>query len=50
MPELEFTLSFEEPDEDGWIVARVLEVPALSARDAPVRRPVTTFSTRSARC
>jgi predicted RNase H-like HicB family nuclease len=31
MPELEFTLSFDEPDEDGWIVARVLEVPgALS--------------------
>jgi predicted RNase H-like HicB family nuclease len=31
MSELEFTLSFDEPDEDGWIVARVLEVPgALS--------------------
>lgn len=28
---LEFTLAFDEPDEDGWIVARVLEVPgALS--------------------
>jgi predicted RNase H-like HicB family nuclease len=28
---LELTLAFDEPDEDGWIVARVLEVPgALS--------------------
>jgi len=28
---LEFTIAFDEPDEDGWIVARVLEVPgALS--------------------
>ena len=26
-----FTIAFDEPDEDGWIVARVLEVPgALS--------------------
>ena len=28
---VEFTIAFEEPDEDGWILARVLEVPgALS--------------------
>ena len=28
---VEFTIAFESPDEDGWIVARVLEVPgALS--------------------
>jgi predicted RNase H-like HicB family nuclease len=28
---IDFTIAFEEPDEDGWIVARVLEVPgALS--------------------
>jgi predicted RNase H-like HicB family nuclease len=28
---VEFTIAFEEPDEEGWIVARVLEVPgALS--------------------
>ncbi len=28
---VEFTIAFDEPDEDGWIVARVLEVPgALS--------------------
>ena len=28
---VDFTISFESPDEDGWIVARVLEVPgALS--------------------
>jgi predicted RNase H-like HicB family nuclease len=28
---IEFTIAFAEPDEDGWIVARVLEVPgALS--------------------
>lgn len=28
---VEFTIAYEEPDEDGWIVAQVLEVPgALS--------------------
>jgi predicted RNase H-like HicB family nuclease len=28
---VDFTIAFEEPDEEGWIVARVLEVPgALS--------------------
>ncbi len=26
-PSVEFTIAFEEPDEDGWILARVLEVP-----------------------
>lgn len=25
---IDFTIAFEEPDEQGWIVARVLEVPA----------------------
>ncbi len=24
---LRFTITFEDPDEDGWIVARVVEVP-----------------------
>jgi predicted RNase H-like HicB family nuclease len=24
---VDFTIAFENPDEDGWIVARVLEVP-----------------------
>jgi predicted RNase H-like HicB family nuclease len=28
---VQFTIAYEEPDEDGWIVAQVLEVPgALS--------------------
>jgi len=28
---VDFTIAFDSPDEDGWIVARVLEVPgALS--------------------
>jgi predicted RNase H-like HicB family nuclease len=28
---VDFTITFKEPDEEGWIVARVLEVPgALS--------------------
>jgi predicted RNase H-like HicB family nuclease len=28
---VDFTIAFDPPDEDGWIVARVLEVPgALS--------------------
>ena len=30
-PSIDFTVAFDEPDEDGWIVAQVLEVPgALS--------------------
>jgi predicted RNase H-like HicB family nuclease len=30
-PSIDFTIAFDEPDEDGWILARVLEVPgALS--------------------
>ena len=24
---LQLTITFDEPDEDGWIVARVIEVP-----------------------
>jgi predicted RNase H-like HicB family nuclease len=27
VPSIDFTIAFDEPDEDGWIVARVLEVP-----------------------
>jgi predicted RNase H-like HicB family nuclease len=28
---IDFTIAFDEPDEEGWVVARVLEVPgALS--------------------
>jgi predicted RNase H-like HicB family nuclease len=27
-PSIDFTIAFDEPDEGGWIVARVLEVPA----------------------
>jgi predicted RNase H-like HicB family nuclease len=31
MSTLRMTIAFDEPDEDGWIVARVVEVPgALS--------------------
>ncbi len=31
MSTLRMTIAFEEPDEDGWIVARIVEVPgALS--------------------
>jgi predicted RNase H-like HicB family nuclease len=30
-PSIDFTIAFDEPDEKGWIVARVLEIPgALS--------------------
>jgi hypothetical protein len=25
---LQLTIAYDEPDEDGWIVARVIEVPA----------------------
>ena len=31
LPSIDFTIAFEEPGEEGWVVARVLEVPgALS--------------------
>jgi predicted RNase H-like HicB family nuclease len=31
MSSIDFTIAFDEPDEAGWVVARVLEVPgALS--------------------
>lgn len=29
---VEFTITFEPPDEDGWIVARVLEVPGAMSQ------------------
>jgi predicted RNase H-like HicB family nuclease len=31
LPSIDFTIAFDEPDEEGWVLARVLEVPgALS--------------------
>ncbi len=31
LPSIDFTIAFDEPDEEGWVVARVLEIPgALS--------------------
>jgi predicted RNase H-like HicB family nuclease len=29
---IDFTISFEAPDEEGWIVARVLEVPGAMSQ------------------
>ncbi len=29
---VDFTIAFDEPDEDGWIVARVLEVPGAMSQ------------------
>lgn len=29
---LDFTISFDSPDEKGWIVARVLEVPGAMSQ------------------
>lgn len=29
---LDFTISFNSPDEEGWIVARVLEVPGAMSQ------------------
>jgi predicted RNase H-like HicB family nuclease len=26
LPSIDFTIAFDEPDEEGWVVARVLEV------------------------
>jgi len=29
---VDFTISFDNPDEEGWIVARVLEVPGAMSQ------------------
>jgi predicted RNase H-like HicB family nuclease len=29
---IDFTISFDNPDEEGWIVARVLEVPGAMSQ------------------
>ena len=29
---VDFTISFESPDEQGWIVARILEVPGAMSQ------------------
>jgi predicted RNase H-like HicB family nuclease len=29
---VEFTIAFDSPDEEGWIVARVLEVPGAMSQ------------------
>jgi predicted RNase H-like HicB family nuclease len=29
---LQMTITYEEPDEDGWIVARVVEVPGAMSQ------------------
>lgn len=29
---IDFTISFENPDEQGWIVARILEVPGAMSQ------------------
>jgi predicted RNase H-like HicB family nuclease len=29
---LQMTIAYDEPDEDGWIVARVLEVPGAMSQ------------------
>lgn len=47
---VEFTIAFEEPDEDGWIVARVLEVPgALSqGRTRAEAKEIVLYALRTA--
>jgi len=39
---IDFTIAFEEPDEDGWIVGRVLEVPGALSQGVRARRLATT--------
>lgn len=29
---VDFTIAFEPPDEDGWVIARVLEVPGAMSQ------------------
>jgi hypothetical protein len=35
---LQMTIEYEEPDEDGWMVARVLEVPGANEPGPDPRR------------
>ena len=37
---LRMTIAYEEPDEDGWIVARVVEVPGAHAANLTHPGPV----------
>ncbi len=32
LPSIDFTIAFDEPDEEGWVVARVLEVPGAHSQ------------------
>jgi hypothetical protein len=47
---VDFTISFDSPDEEGWIVARVLEVPGAMSQGRPARKQGRMLSTRYARC
>jgi hypothetical protein len=35
---LRLTIPYEEPDDEGWVVARVVEVPGAVLRQAGLRR------------
>ena len=44
---LQMTIAYDEPDEDGWIVARVVEVPGAMSQGRPAKRRARTSLTRS---
>ena len=42
---LRLTITYDEPDEDGWIVARVIQVPGAMSQAERARGHVRTLST-----
>ena len=46
---LRFTVSFEEPDEDGWVVARIVEIPGAvgQGKSRPEARDDIEFELRT---
>ncbi len=48
--DLNLTISFEHPDEEGWIVARVLEVPGAMSQGRTREEPARMRSMPCARC
>lgn len=47
---LRMTIAYDEPDEEGWIVARVVEVPGAISRAERVRRHARTSSMPCGSC
>jgi hypothetical protein len=47
---LRLTITYDEPDEDGWIVARVVQVPGAISQGRTREERARTSSALSASC